>query len=449
MDDLMVVILAAGKGTRMQSRYNKMIHKLAGRPLIDHVIEGALDLSDKVVCVVGHQARQVKGSITRCEAVEFVQQDEQKGTAHAVWQAEDYISSHRGQCLILYGDTPLIRQETLMKMIDIHRKREAGMTMLTSRLDDPTGYGRIVRDEEGEIREVVEEHDADDDKASINEINAGIYCYESELLLKSLGLVDNDNAQDEYYLPETIAHIKEVKPLASCRAEPDEIIGINDRQDLARAENILQERIRSLHMKNGVTLIDPERIYIEKDVEIASDVTIYPGTVIRAGSIIGPECYIGPNCQLDQARLGREVEVKQGSFIIASQIGDEVKVGPYAHLRPGNEVGKGAKIGNFVELKKSSIGEESKVPHLSYVGDGSMGRGCNIGAGTIFANYDGENKHRTELGDEVFIGSNTTLVAPVKLGDGASTGAGSVVTDDVEERSVVLGVPARFHKKKR
>ncbi len=446
MDNLMVIILAAGKGTRMKSKNNKMIHKLAGKSLINHVVDKALQLSDEVICVVGHQAQQVKNVVDQ-EKVNFVQQNKQLGTGHAVWQARDYLQAHEGDCLVLYGDTPLITVDTLEKLVQNHKNTQAGMSLLTARISDPAGYGRIVRDKNNIITGIVEEDDADANTAQIKEVNAGVYTFAGELLLEALKQVDNDNEQEEYYLTDTLEYISQKTQLSAHRAAAKEIVGINDREDLAEAERAIQKRINKQHMENGVTLIDPKSTYIETEVEIERDVTIYPGTVIKKGSKIAENCYIGPNCQLQDARLAENVQVKQGSYIIESEIAAGSQIGPYAHVRPGSVVRKNCKIGNFVELKKTRVDRGSKIPHLSYVGDGVIGSGCNIGAGTIFANYDGENKHKTILGERVFIGSNTTLVAPVELGDDSCTGAGSVVTKDVENNSIVMGVPARFYKK--
>ena len=448
MEDLMIIILAAGEGTRMNSEYNKMIHELAGKSMLNHVVEKALSLTDNVICVVGHQADKVRKSISAPGKVKFVEQKEQLGTGDAVWQAKDHLQEHEGRCLVLYGDTPLLKIETIKNLLHNHKHAQAGMSLLTANLDDPTGYGRMVRDEDDAIIGIIEEDDTDEKTRQIQEVNAGVYSFNSQLLLTGLKKIDNENNQGEYYLTDVIDYISEKAPLASYNTSPDEIIGINNRQALARAEEIMQNRIKHKHMENGVTLIDPERIHIEKDVVIERDTIIYPGTVIKSGCRIGEGCYIGPNCQLENVNLARNVRVKMGSFIIDSEIASGTRVGPYAHLRPGSKIGEDCKVGNFVELKKTKVAKNSKIPHLSYVGDGIIGSGCNIGAGAIFANYDGENKHETVLGDEVFIGSNSTLVAPVELGDGSSTGAGSVVTKDVEEKSIVMGVPARFYKKK-
>ncbi len=449
MTEVLTIILAAGEGTRMKSSRNKVLHKLGGKPLIGHVVELAAGISEKVVCVVGHQAGKVKKTASRYGELEFVHQEEQLGTGHAVQQAENYIAEHQGPVLILYGDTPLIKNSTLTGLMAEHRSSSAGMTILTAEMDDPAGYGRIVRDSSGGIKAVVEEHDTDPETAVIKEVNSGIYCFNSHLLLTALRQLDNDNQQGEYYLPDTMHFISSKAPLIPLKADDSrEILGINDRADLAEAEGILQERIQQKHLTAGVTLLDPARIYIESGVEIEQDVIIYPGSYLRGSTWIGSGAIIGPNCQLDNAEIASNVRIRQGSIILQSRVDSGSTIGPYAYLRPGTEIAESCRIGNFVELKKSRIGKGSKVPHLSYVGNAIIGKSCNIGAGVIFANYDGENKYQTVLEDKVFVGSNTTLVAPVKMGRRSSTGAGSVVTKDVEENSVVLGVPARFYKKK-
>ena len=449
MTEVLTIILAAGEGTRMKSGRNKVLHKLGGKPLIGHVVELAAGISDRVVCVVGHQAREVKKTASRHAELEFVHQEKQLGTGHAVQQAENYIAEHQGSVLILYGDTPLIKTSTLTGLMAGHRNSSGGMTILTAEMDDPTGYGRIVRDSSGGIKAVVEEHDTDPETAAIKEVNSGIYCFNSQLLLEALRQLDNDNQQGEYYLPDTMHFISKKAPLIPLKAEDSrEILGINDRADLAEAEGILQERIQQKHLASGVTLLDPARTYIESGVEIEQDVIIYPGSYLRGSTWIGSGAIIGPNCQLDNAEIASNVRIRQGSIILQSRVDSGSTIGPYAYLRPGTEIAESCRIGNFVELKKSRIGKGSKVPHLSYVGNAIIGKSCNIGAGVIFANYDGENKYQTVLEDKVFVGSNTTLVAPVKMGRRSSTGAGSVVTKDVEDNSLVLGVPARFYKKK-
>ncbi|MGM0419832.1 MAG: bifunctional UDP-N-acetylglucosamine diphosphorylase/glucosamine-1-phosphate N-acetyltransferase GlmU [Bacillota bacterium] len=447
MEDTLVIILAAGMGTRMKSERIKVLHKLAGKPILTHVLDKASRLSNKIVCVVGHQADEVKKQMNVYDNLDFVYQKEQLGTGHAVMQAEEYIRGHNGPVLVLYGDTPLLRLETLQQLLQQHTEHSAGMTILTSYLDNPTGYGRIIRDESGILQDIVEEQDADSKTKEIKEINTGLYCFNADLLEEALQKLDNDNQQNEYYLPETMNYIREKAKITTSEVKDSgEIIGINDRRDLADAEKIIRKRINNLHLRQGVTLIDPDNTYIDADVVIGEDTIIYPNSIIKRGTQVGRNVRIGPGCQLDEAIISENTVIKQGSIILNSKVGSETTVGPYAYLRPETKIGYGCRIGNFVELKKTSVGSKSKVPHLSYVGDAEIGERCNVGAGTIFANYDGKDKHKTELGDDVFIGSNTTLVAPVKVGNFAKTGAGSVVTKDVADKTTVLGVPARLYR---
>lgn len=447
MQDTLVIVLAAGMGTRMNSDTIKVLHNIAGKPMITYVLDQAEKISKKIVCVVGHQAEKVKNEINEYENLEFVYQKEQLGTGHAVKQVQAEIENHNGPVLILYGDTPLLKYKTLESLINKHSQEKAGMSVLTSHLEDPSGYGRIIKDKNGCIIDIIEEQDADSEVKKINEINSGLYCFTSSLLVDALNKLNNDNRQGEYYLPDTLDYIKEVSKVITETADSQEIIGVNDRIDLANAANIIHQRINNQHMKNGVTLIDPDSTYIERDVILGKDVIIYPNNHIKSGTEIEQGVVIGSNCYIDGSLISEKVNIKHGSVILNSKINKNTEVGPYAYLRPKTKIGTNCRIGNFVELKKSVVGDKSKVPHLSYVGDATIGKSCNIGAGTIFANYDGVNKHKTILGDDVFIGSNTTLVAPVKLGNNSKTGAGSVVTRDVDCNSVVLGVPARLYKK--
>ena len=447
MEDTLIIILAAGMGTRMNSDKIKVLHKIAGKPMINYVLDEAYKISNKVVCVIGHQSDRVKKELSSYKKLNFVYQKDQLGTGHAVMQAKKYIEKHNGPVLILYGDTPLLRNETLESLINKHIKYSAGMTVLTSYLENPTGYGRIIKDEEGQLIDIVEEQDADLQIKRINEINTGLYCFSPDLLADALENLDNDNNQGEYYLPEVMDHIKNSNKVITESANSEEILGVNTREDLADAEEIVRQRINKKHMANGVTLLDPKSTYIEGNVKIDRDVVIYPNTHIKSGTVIKKDVVIESNCFIEKSSISNHVKIKHGSVILESSIDQNTNIGPYAYLRPETKIGSDCRIGNFVELKKSSVDDESKVPHLSYVGNATIGKKCNIGAGTIFANYDGVNKHETVLGDSVFIGSNTTLVAPVKLEDRAKTGAGSVVTRDVESDSIVLGVPARLYKK--
>lgn len=448
MSDLLTVILAAGKGTRMKSDITKVLHNLSGKEMVKHIIETVDDLDSKVVGVVGHQAEKVKESLKDYD-MEFVKQREQLGTAHAVIQAKDYIKEHDGPVLVLYGDTPLLTKTTLKEMINLHKENDAGLSILTAIVEDPTGYGRIIRDDKEMVVEIVEEDDTTNNEKNIKEINSGVYCFDSDLLKESLDNIDSDNAQGEYYLTDAVSYInnKGNKVLPVVVDDREEIIGVNDRSTLARAGKILQKRVNERLMESGVTIIDPKTTYIDKDVVIGRDTVIYPFTYIEKFTVIGQNSVVGPNNRLVGAEIGSDVELKSNCQIWQSKIGDRCIIGPFAYIRPGCRISDEVKVGDFVELKKAEVGNKSKVPHLSYVGDASIGEETNIGAGTIFANYDGSKKHRTKVGNSSFVGSNTTLVAPVELGNRSKTGAGSVVTRDVDDDTVVLGVPAHIYKK--
>ncbi len=449
MEDLLTIILAAGKGTRMKSDKTKVLHQIAGKEMVKHVIETVEDLNSKIVSVIGYQSEKVKDNLNDYN-LDFVKQEKQLGTAHAVMQAKKEIKKHEGPVIVLYGDIPLLKSSTLKKMIKKHKTDKAALSVLTAELDDPTDYGRIVKDKNNEIVKIVEEDDATNIEKEIKEINSGVYCFDSDLLVESLENIDCDNAQNEYYLTDAVDYIKNKghKVIPVMIEDNEEIIGVNDRKGLAEAEKVLRSRINEELMENGVTIIDPATTYIDKEVEIAKDTIIYPFTYIEENTVIGKNSTIGPNNRLVDAKIGSNVELKANCQIWKSVIGDHCIVGPFAYIRPGCKIADQVKVGDFVELKKAQVGEKTKIPHLSYVGDAKIGEKTNIGAGTIFANYDGKNKHKTEIGDSVFIGSNSTLVAPIKVNNRGMTGAGSVVTKDVDEDAVVLGVPARVHSKK-
>lgn len=449
MSNVLSVILAAGQGTRMKSDKIKVLHHVGGKPMVQHVVDSITDFSSNIVLVIGHQSEDVNDSLDNKE-LKYVVQNEQLGTGHAVMQARELIANHNGPVLVLYGDTPLLRGDTLKRFVKIHQKEKAACTVLTALIDNPTGYGRIVKDQEGYITKIVEEKDASLEEKSIKEINSGVCCFDSKLLLEALDNIHNNNVQGEYYLTDTISYLsaqgETVVPMSI--TDNSEIIGINDRVNLAKAEKVFRNRINIKHMENGVTIIDPDTTYIDSQVIIGQDTIIYPFTYLEGNTIIGVHCVIAPHSRIIDGELGNYVNIKDHCVVMGSNVGNETNIGPYAYIRPGCNVMDKAKVGDFVELKKADIGTGSKVPHLSYVGDASIGKETNIGAGTIFANYDGEEKHKTTVGNEVFIGSNTTLIAPVKIYNKAKTGAGSVVTKDIKEGNTVVGVPARVYKKK-
>ncbi|MFW5984984.1 MAG: bifunctional UDP-N-acetylglucosamine diphosphorylase/glucosamine-1-phosphate N-acetyltransferase GlmU [Halanaerobiaceae bacterium] len=450
MAELLTLILAAGKGTRMKSELTKVLHEVAGKPMVEHVIDQAdeIMMNSKTVCIVGHQAEKVKKALAGKE-VEFVYQNEQLGTGHAVMQAEQYIENHQGPVLVLCGDTPLLTAETLQKMVDLFQDKEAKAAVLTANLANPAGYGRVLRNNDATVKKIVEEKDATSEQKNVSEVNSGVYCFDSDLLAEALDNLDRNNQQKEYYLTDAVSYINDqgsrVIPVEMEHVE--EMIGVNDRKNLARATNIFYQRINEKHLIDGVTIIDPDNTYIDQDVVIGQDSVIYPFTFLTGDTEIGRGTIVGPYCKIDCSQIGDNVQIKANCNINKSVIKKECQIGPFAYIRPGTKLESGVKVGDFVELKKAQIDEGTKVPHLSYVGDAIIGKKTNIGAGTIFANYDGKNKHQTQVGDFAFIGSNTTLVAPVSVGNKGKTGAGAVVTRDVSEETTVIGVPARVYEK--
>ncbi|HMQ02389.1 MAG TPA: bifunctional UDP-N-acetylglucosamine diphosphorylase/glucosamine-1-phosphate N-acetyltransferase GlmU [Pyrinomonadaceae bacterium] len=449
---LNVLILAAGLGTRMRSDLAKVLHRLDGRPLIDHVFRTATALAPETIFVViGHQGEDVKAAVlaeNEGESVVFVNQEHQLGTGDAVNSARRYLEQNDSTIVVLSGDVPMIRPETLAALVQHHhRSAESGAaaTILTVRLSEPLGYGRIVRDEDGQFLRIVEQKDADEEQKLIQEINAGIYCFDARKLYSALSAVKNNNSQGEYYLtdvPELLRRAGEEVAIFQY-GDPQEIEGVNNRAQLADLERLIRRRtVARLMTESGVTIIDPKNSYISSDASIGSDTTIYPNVFIEGRTRIGSGCTIRPGSRLVNATVGEMVEIRDNCLIIDSEIGDGCTVGPMAHLRGHAVMAEGSKVGNFVELKKTRLGKKSKASHLTYLGDAAIGEETNIGAGTITCNYDGKNKHETHIGDRVKIGSDTMLVAPVTVGDDAATGAGSVVTKDVEPGELVVGVPA-------
>ncbi|HSP13923.1 MAG TPA: bifunctional UDP-N-acetylglucosamine diphosphorylase/glucosamine-1-phosphate N-acetyltransferase GlmU [Thermoanaerobaculia bacterium] len=438
-----IIILAAGLGTRMKSSTIKILHRAAGRPVIDYVLDLAAQLSDQPpVMVIGHQREEVKKAVG--ERARFVIQEQQLGTGHAVLQAAGSVKGKR--ILILSGDVPLTRRDTLQGLIDEHVRSGNALTLLTMKLGDPAMYGRIVRDAGGSVLKIVEAKDASPDEKRIDEVNAGIYVFESEHLFDNLRKLSTSNAQGEYYLTDLLAVLRKAgqRVGAVIVDDPVEALGVNSRADLAVVEAEIQRRVVEKLMREGVTFRNPATVVIDSTVSIANDTVIYPFVTLEGTTTIGSGCVIGPGVHLLDVTVGRNVHIKTGSVAEGAQIEDEATVGPYAHLRPGTKLGKHVKVGNFVETKKAVFGEGAKASHLSYIGDADVGKDVNIGAGTITCNYDGVSKHKTVLEDEVFIGSDTQLVAPVRVGRGAYVGAGSTITKDVPADSLALSrVPQR------
>ncbi|MGM0501099.1 MAG: bifunctional UDP-N-acetylglucosamine diphosphorylase/glucosamine-1-phosphate N-acetyltransferase GlmU [Bacillota bacterium] len=445
MTDLTIITLAAGKGTRMKSKLPKVLHQVAGKSMAQHAVDTAAELSPAHnIVVVGYKAELVKEGVTG--DVEFVKQEEQLGTGHAVMQTKDKLAGFTGTILVLYGDTPLLTVETLSNLVKQHQEKDAAASILTTELEDPSGYGRIVRSE-GRVNKIVEDKDTTLQQSKIKEVNTGICCFDSELLWEAITKIDTDNAQGEYYLTDVVGILSEAGHLvAGIKAQSArETIGVNTRIHLAEAEKTLRRRTCEQHMAAGVTIIDPDNTYIDSTVEIGQDTIIYPGVFLEGESKIASDVVIGPDSRIIDSTIKSGVEV-EASTIKGATIGEDTVVGPYAYLRPGTEIGAKAKIGDFVEIKKSTIGNRSKVPHLSYIGDTEIGEDTNIGAGTITANYDGVEKHKTIIEDGCFVGSNSTLIAPLNIAARATTGAGAVVTKDVAEDEIVIGVPAKPKK---
>ncbi len=440
MNKLATVILAAGQGTRMKSSKAKVLHPLAGKPLLYYPLNAARNVgSQTVVVVVGHQEDQVKKAFSD-QKLTFVTQKEQLGTGHAVMCAREALSGFSGDVLLLCGDVPLIRAETLEHLIKEHHRGANSATIITTHLDDPTGYGRVFRDATEDIQKIVEERDASEQEREINEINAGIYCFEAAFLFEALDEISTANDQNEYYLTDTVSIArKQGRNVGSLTvANAFEVMGVNSRIDLARANAEKRKEILETLMLEGITIVDPQATYIDLGVRVGRDTVIYPNTFISGDTEIGEGCVIGAGCQIIDSTIGDSVTVKWSSVIQESVIRNQALIGPFAHLRPGTEVGEEARIGNFVEVKKTRIGKGSKASHLTYLGDATLGSGVNVGAGTITCNYDGFAKYPTVIEDDVFIGSNTALVAPVEVGKGAIIGAGSTITKNVPADSLAV-----------
>ena len=440
------VILAAGKGTRMKSKLYKVLHPVLGKPMVEHVVDqlDQIGVSRQIV-IVGHGAEAVQDTLgTR---VEYAVQEEQLGTGHAVQMAEAELAGKSGATLVVCGDTPLLTAETLEALLAHHEAQQAKVTVLTAIADDATGCGRVVRGEDGNVMKVVEHKDASEAELAINEINTGTYVFDNELLFDALKQVGNNNAQGEYYLPDVISIAKEAGEVVAAHTAPtfDETIGVNDRIALSQAEAIMRKRTNERLMREGVTFMDPASTYISPDVVIGSDTVIYPGTVILGKTTIGSECVIGPNSDIRNSVIEDHAVVRQ-SVVTDSRIGEAAQVGPFAHLRQQAVLGANTRVGNFVEIKKSTFGDGAKASHLSYIGDASIGERVNLGCGSITVNYDGKNKFETVVEDDAFVGCNVNLIAPVKVGKGAIVAAGSTITNDVPEEALAIARERQTNK---
>lgn len=431
------LILAAGQGKRIKSNLPKVLHKVCGKEMINHVIDNMRQSEiEDVNVIIGKGSELVKAS-TESRNVSYSLQEEQLGTGHAVKCAIDFLKDKEGLVAVFAGDAPLTKQSTVKQLIEEHINNNNAVTLLSALVEDPTGYGRIIR-EGNEVLKIVEHKDCSEEELKVNEMNAAIYCFDIKNLLSALEEISNSNEQGEYYLTDAIGILKNKgMRVGSVITDYEDTIGVNSRVQLAEVEEILKNRINMKHLENGVTLIDPKTTYIGMDVEIGKDTIIYPNNIIEGNTKIGEDCLILQNCRIANSVIENGVEI-QASVVLDSKIGENTTVGPFAYIRPESTIGKDARIGDFVEIKKSTIGDNTKVSHLTYIGDAEVGSGCNFGCGTVVVNYDGKAKHKTVIGDNSFIGCNTNLVSPVKVGDNSYIAAGSTITLEVKEGDLAI-----------
>ena len=441
------VILAAGAGTRMRSATPKVLHSVCGVPLIEHVLAALNDAGlKKPVVVVSSEADALRASLGT--NVDYAVQDPPLGTGHALACARETLEDDAENVLVINSDCPLIPADAILRLMACHEESKAQLSLMTAYAVEQAGFGRIVRDASGNLTAIVEEHEATVEQRAINEVNGGVYAFQSKSLWASLTTL-KPSPKGEVYLTDMVGlvHSGGGTIATVSAADPNDVIGVNTRVDLARAEAIMRERIRTQHMLNGVTMIDPSTVYIDSGVRIGKDTVIYPNTHLQGATQVGEGCHIGPNSLVQDSTLGQNCTIVS-SMIEGAALESGVDVGPFAHLRPGAHIGQGTHIGNYVEIKESTLGQGVKAGHFSYIGDADVGANVNIGAGSVTANYDGSGKHRTTIDEDAFIGSDTMLIAPVRVGKGASTGAGSVVTVDVAAGETVVGVPAKPQKRK-
>lgn len=432
------IILAAGEGKRMNSNTPKVLHKVCGKEMINHVIDTMRSADIEMVdAVIGRGAVEVRKA-AEDRKINYSVQEEQLGTGHAVMCAKEFLSGNEGTVAIFVGDGPLITENTVRELLDYHEKGDFKATILTSMMDDPEKYGRIIRDENGDVKKIVEFRDCSEGEILVKEINSAMYCFDIKELLKSLDKLNNNNAQKEYYLTDVIGILKNQGFKVGAFDVPvEEITAVNSKVELAEAELIMRRRINKKHMENGVTIMDPSNTYIDSEVIIGKDTIIYPGNILQGKTIIKEDCILYQNNRISDSILQKGVSV-QSSVVIESQIGEGTTVGPFAYIRPESKIGKHARIGDFVEIKKSTIGDNTKVSHLTYIGDAEVGSGCNFGCGTVVVNYDGKTKYKTIIGNNVFIGCNTNLVSPVTINDNAYTAAGSTITKEVPKNALAI-----------
>ncbi len=430
------IILAAGEGKRMKSNIAKPLQQAAGKALVEWVVDTACEAgSDENIVVIGHKAEDVKAYLG--DRVTYAYQHQQLGTGHAVMQGIEQIKNVDGTVMVLYGDAPLIEAETLKRVREDHSRKKRAATVITANIDDPYGYGRIVR-ENGEIVKIVEQKDADDDEKEIREINSGMYFFDIQKLKDALSKITNNNAQGEYYITDVVEiMLSEGEKVGAYITDLEQILGVNDKLQLSQVGKILNRRKVESLMLSGVTIIDPDKVQITTNVKVGRDTVIYPGTVLEGNTVIGENCIIGSDTSLNNCKIGDNTTVLK-TVGIDSEVGSNTNVGPFAYLRPGTKVGSDVKIGDFVEIKNSTIDDGTKVAHLTYIGDADVGKRVNFGCGTVVVNYDGENKHRSVIEDDCFIGCNTNLVSPVIVRHGAYTAAGSTITDEVPAESLAI-----------
>lgn len=448
-----IAILAAGKGTRLKSKYPKVLHEIAGKPLLGHVVAAAAQVvpASQIFAIIGHDAERVRQAM-QSSGIQFVEQKEQRGTGHAIMQTREALQGF-DDVLVLSGDVPLIRKETIERVLEFHRRQDAAMTILTTVPDDPFGYGRVFRKssndrETDEVEQIVEQKQLTGEQLGRREINSGIYAFKVKPLFANLDRITTDNPHSEYYLTDIAAILgKAGEKVVAIRSEDaTEVLGVNTRHELALLDGYLRNKKCHELMSAGVSIFKPETCSIDADVEVGADTVIEPFVQLLGDTRIGDDCRIRSYSVVTNSTLGNNVLLRHGSIVDQSKVADGALLGPYCHLRPGSDIGEAAHIGNFVETKKTKVGKGSKANHLTYLGDAEIGSGVNIGAGTITCNYDGVNKFGTEIGDNVFVGSDTTLVAPIKIGKGAYIGAASCVTENVPEDALAVARGRQVNK---
>lgn len=440
------IILAAGEGKRMKSNTPKVLHKVCGKEMINHVIDNIRKSGvEEVSVVIGKGADKVRKG-TESRNIFYSVQEEQLGTGHAVMCAEEFLKGKKGSVAIFVGDGPLITEETVTKLTKYHEDQKCSATILTSIMSDPLKYGRIIRNSQGEVEKIVEFKDCNEEEVKVNEINSGMYCFDINILLNTLGKLNNNNNQGEYYLTDVIEILKnEGKKVGAIAVDVEEITAVNSKVELSVANDIMRSRINRNHMDNGVIIMDPRSTYIECDVIIGQDTVVYPGNIIEGTTVVGENCVLYSNNRITNSIIGDDVTV-ENSVVLNSKIGNNTTVGPFAYIRPETTIGDNARIGDFVEIKKSSIGDGTKVSHLTYIGDAEVGEKCNFGCGTVVVNYDGKAKYKTTIGNNVFIGCNTNLVSPVEVEDNTYIAAGSTITEKIPEGSLAIARARQINK---